>query len=99
MITPALVAAESHPNALARSAGGMLSATYACTTPVVPPPSPCTNRERKSSQSEWANPNATYANAELASPTSSAGRRPYRSETCPHTGDEKSWAIGNDAAR
>src|SRR6058998_1173076 len=34
-MTPALVAADSQPSALARSAGTILSATYACRTPVV----------------------------------------------------------------
>src|SRR5690349_20799959 len=38
--TPRLVAAESHPSALARSWGAIVSATYAWATPVVPPPSP-----------------------------------------------------------
>ena len=36
-MTPADVAAESHPSARARSAGATVSATYACATPVVPP--------------------------------------------------------------
>src|SRR5439155_41194 len=41
-MTPKLVAADSHPSALARSCGAIVSATYACATPVVPPPSPRT---------------------------------------------------------
>src|SRR5713101_5972989 len=81
IITPALVAADSQPSAFARSLGNIVSATYACATPVVPPPSPCTNREMKSSQTVGAKPNTRYAMAELPSPTSSAGRRPWRSET------------------
>ena len=48
-MTPAEVAAESQPSARARSAGSTVSATYAWATPVVPPPAPCTTRERKSS--------------------------------------------------
>src|SRR6266480_4906148 len=49
MTTPALVAAEIHPSALARSPGAIVSATYACATPVVPPPNPWTIREATSS--------------------------------------------------
>src|SRR6266540_3843036 len=45
IITPALVAAEIYPSALARSDGAIVSATYAWATPVVPPPSPCTTRD------------------------------------------------------
>ena len=45
-------------------------------TPVVPPPKPCTKRERNSSHRVEANPKITYAIAEAVSPTSSAGRRP-----------------------
>ena len=56
-ITPAEVAAESQPRARARSPGAMVSATYAWATPVVPPPAPCTTRERKSSHTLSANPN------------------------------------------
>src|SRR5207253_7577789 len=33
MTTPRLVAADSHPSALARSCGAIVSATYACATP------------------------------------------------------------------
>src|SRR5918995_1638082 len=45
-MTPADVAAESQPSARARLAGSTVSATYAWATPVVPPPAPCTTRER-----------------------------------------------------
>src|SRR6185437_14982506 len=38
--TPALVAAESQPNPLARFRGSTLSVTYAWITAVVPPPAP-----------------------------------------------------------
>ena len=75
-MTPRLVAAESHPKALARSFAGMVSATYACATPVVPPPRPCTNRETKSSHRASANPKIRYARAEAPKPTRIAGRRP-----------------------
>src|SRR5215203_1545071 len=37
---PRLVTAESQPRLLVRSSGGEASATYACTTPIVPPPNP-----------------------------------------------------------
>src|SRR5579884_716632 len=75
-ITPKLVAADSQPSALARSCGSIVSATYACATPVAPPPGPWTNRDRNSSGREPANPKIRYAAAEAARPTSSAGRRP-----------------------
>src|SRR5436309_11666668 len=86
-MTPKLVAADSHPSALARSCGAIVSATYACATPVVPPPSPWTKRDTNSSHSEPANPKITYAIAEADTPTSRAGPRPQRSETRPQTGD------------
>src|SRR2546430_2374895 len=76
MTTPALVAADSQPSAFARSRGSIVSTTYACTTPVVPPPSPCTNRDRNNSQTVCAKPNTAYAIADVPSPTSNAGRRP-----------------------
>jgi hypothetical protein len=41
----------------------------------------------------------TYAMADAVSPTSNAGRLPYRSDTRPQTGDEASCATGNDAVR
>src|ERR1051325_8836388 len=75
-ITPALGAAESQPRALARSWGGMVSATYACATPVVPPPSPCTNRDTNNCHSDPAKPKITYAIADALSPPSHAGRPP-----------------------
>src|SRR5689334_22035428 len=55
-IVPRFVAAEIHPSDRARSPAGTVSAMYACVTPVVPPPAPCTNRERNNSQTEFANP-------------------------------------------
>ena len=57
--TPALVAAEIQPNAFARSAGAMVSATYACATPVVPPPRPWTIRDANNIQRLLANPKTT----------------------------------------
>ena len=42
---PRLVTAESQPRLFVRSSGDEASATYACTTPMVPPPAPCTSRE------------------------------------------------------
>src|ERR1051325_8409225 len=96
-ITPALAAAESHPRALAGSWGGLVPATSACATPVAPPPSPCTNRDTNNCHSDPAKPKITYAIAEALSPTSSAGRRPYRSDTRPHTGDDASCATGKEA--
>src|SRR5712691_6254159 len=76
MTTPRLVAAESQPRALARSCGAIVSATYACATPVVPPPRPWMKRDTNSNQSDPANPKTTYARLDAVSPTSSAGRRP-----------------------
>ena len=76
MTTPRLVAADNHPSAFARSCGAIVSATYACATPVVPPPRPWTKRDTNSSQSDPASPNTTYARVDAVSPTSSAGRRP-----------------------
>src|SRR3989449_10703216 len=76
MTTPRLVAADSHPNALARSWGAMVSATYACATPVVPPPRPWTKRDRNRSQREPANAKIPYAIADAVKPTKIAGRRP-----------------------
>src|SRR2546422_10996114 len=46
-MTPWLVAAESHPNALARLFSGMDAATHACDTHVVSYHWPSTNRARK----------------------------------------------------
>ena len=57
--TPRLVAAESHPSALARSCGAIVSATYACATPVVPPPNPWTKRDTNKSHSDPAKPKMT----------------------------------------
>src|SRR6267378_1668117 len=37
-MAPRLVTAESQPSPLTRSSGRLESATYACTTPMVPPP-------------------------------------------------------------
>src|ERR1041385_927994 len=97
MLTPRLVAADSQPSALARCAGAIVSATYAWATPVVPPPKPWTKRETKSSHSDPASPKMKYAAVDAASPASSAGRRPRRSDTRPHTGDATSCATGNEA--
>src|SRR5687768_7923169 len=90
---PALVAADSHPSALARSLDFTVSVTYACATPVVPPPAPCTTRERRSAQIFDAKAKTRNAATDPASPIRSAGRRPYRSETLPQNGAERSWAI------
>jgi len=76
IITPALVAADSQPNALARSLGSMASPTYACATPVVPPPAPCTRRDNTSIHGVTAKANTRKPSAEAVNPTSSAGRRP-----------------------
>src|SRR5205085_12404309 len=83
---PALVAAESQPSPFARSSGLLVSATYACSTPTVPPPRPCTTRERSRIQIVPASPKTTYATAEISKPEMTAGRRPKRSETLPHVG-------------
>src|SRR3954447_14468192 len=56
---PKLVTAESQPRLLVRSSGEDASATYACTTPIVPPPSPCTRRERSSTGTDPAKPKMT----------------------------------------
>src|SRR5690349_16591232 len=74
--TPAFVAADSQPRALARSSGPTESATYAWITLTVPPPAPCTRRDRNSSQSDVAKPKMTYAIADADRPMSNAGRRP-----------------------
>src|SRR6185312_13402077 len=84
--TPALVAADSQPNPLARLRGSTLSVTYAWITAVVPPPAPCTARDSSSSQYESAYAKTTYAIAEAPSPMRSAGLRPYRSDTRPQSG-------------
>ena len=92
---PALVAEESQPNPFARSSGLLASATYACSTPTVPPPTPCTTRDSKRTHSVPASPKTTYANAEISKPVITAGRRPKRSETRPHVGALRSCAIEN----
>ena len=56
---PRLVTAESQPRLLVRCSGGEASATYACTTPIVPPPNPCTRRDRRSTDSDPANAKMT----------------------------------------
>src|SRR5438270_11995451 len=42
--TPRLVAADSHPSALARSVRAIVAATYPSATPLAPPPHPCPER-------------------------------------------------------
>ncbi|MDZ7592507.1 MAG: hypothetical protein U5L05_17900 [Rubrivivax sp.] len=91
--TPALVAAESQPSVFARSLGSVASATYAWITPTVPPPAPCTRREKKISSSELEKAKMMYAMPLAAMPTSRAGRRPRRSETRPHIGALTSCAM------
>jgi hypothetical protein len=54
-------------------------------------------RERKSSQRELARPKTRNAIAEASRPISSAGRRPYLSDTRPQIGEAISWAIENEA--
>ena len=88
IMMPADVAAESHPRARARSSGRTVSATYAWATPVVPPPAPWMMREANSSHTLVASPKTVYAAADAKSPISSAGRRPYRSDTRPQRGAE-----------
>jgi hypothetical protein len=61
---------------LIRSAGVDASATYAWTTPMVPPPSPWTIREISSAMTESAKPKIAYAPAVMTSPARIAGRRP-----------------------
>jgi hypothetical protein len=61
---------------LARSAGAIVSATYACATPVVPPPRPWTKRDANNIHKLVAKPKIAYANAEALSPMIIAGRRP-----------------------
>src|SRR5256885_7574947 len=97
--TPRLVAADSQPKALARSCGAIVSATYAWATPVVPPPRPWMKRDTNSNQSDAANPKTAYAMADAVRPTSNAGRRPYRSDTRPQTGEAISCATGNEAVK
>lgn len=62
---------------------------------MVPPPSPCTTREIKSSATDPAKAKITYATAESSSPVMIAGRRPYRSEKRPQNGAHASWATEN----
>src|SRR5690606_29464375 len=99
MVTPRLVAADSQPNARARSCGFVASATYAWITPTVPPPAPWITRDRSNSHTESANANTTYAIADAPSPIRSAGRRPYLSEKRPHNGALTSCATENAAIR
>jgi len=68
-------------------------------TPVVPPPAPWMIRDRKSSSSEFAKANPTYAIPLAAIPTSNAGRRPKRSDTRPQKGALTSWATANEETR
>ena len=63
----------------------------------MPPPVPCTMRHRNRSQTEFAKPKTQNAAADALRLTSSAGRRPYRSETRPQIGAETSCATKNDA--
>ena len=63
--------------------------------PVVPPPSPCTMRDRNNSHNLSASPNTRNAMAAPARPTSSTGRRPWRSDTRPHSGEATSCATAN----
>ena len=66
-------------------------------TPTVPPPAPCTMRERNRRNSESAYAKMMYAIAEAPRPIRRAGRRPYLSEKRPHIGALSSCAIANDA--
>src|SRR5579862_2444798 len=95
MATPALVAAETQPSARARLFGSVESATYAWTTPTVPPPAPWTIREMKSMTREPAYANMTYETADAPRAMSNAGRRPYRSENLPHNGADSRVASEN----
>ena len=47
-----------------------------CTTPMVPPPSPCTTRDTSNASTESAKPKIAYAPAVTTSPARIAGRRP-----------------------
>ncbi len=73
---PRLVIAESQPRLLVRRSGGETSATYACTTPMVPPPMPCTTRVSSSAGTELAKAKRMYAVAVMSRPARIAGRRP-----------------------
>jgi len=54
------------------------------------------SRERNSRNSELAYANTIYATADAIIPTTSAGRRPYRSENRPQIGALSSCATEND---
>jgi hypothetical protein len=73
---PKLVTAESQPRLLVRCSGGETSATYACTTAIVPPPRPWTMRASSSAATESAAAKSRYAAAVTRSPARIAGRRP-----------------------
>src|SRR5207247_9032468 len=98
MTTPALVAADSHPRAFARSAGAMVSATYACATPVAPPPAPWTARDANRSHSPFANPKIRDATPDPASPVISARRRQEGPETLPDSREATRCAADKPAA-
>jgi hypothetical protein len=69
-------------------------------TPTVPPPAPCTIRDRNSSHNDSANPNTRYATPAALSAISRAGRRPNLSENLPHIGELRSCAtVKADAIR
>ena len=66
-------------------------------TPVVPPPAPWMMRDTSSSQYESAYAKTMYASIDAPSPNSSAGLRPYLSDTRPHSGALMSCIAENDA--
>jgi hypothetical protein len=84
--------APSMPKRLARSSGGVMSATYALATDAFDCIAPLKRRTTISIQSAVASAVTKKLSESAQKPTSSTGRRPKRSESAPSTGDEKKLA-------
>ncbi len=96
---PSPYAAPINPIALARSAGGVRSARYACPTPTLASIDPATMRERRSATKLPARVNIRYDTAAPARERSITGRRPTRSLKRPQNGAERRCIAGVAATR
>ncbi len=94
---PSPKAAPSMPNALGRSASEVTSAMYARAVVMLPPERPSTSRAAKSIARLCATASMTKLTTVPIRLKMSTGRRPYRSDNSPSSGDAISWPIENDA--
>ena len=79
------------PIALERFSGDVMSATYACAVPMLPPEMPSMILPTNSIVSEWPMPMIVKPRAVPSVLMMSTGRRPKRSDIWPKTGAAKNW--------